>query len=139
MEDRRPAKNFKTDYNLQNKLIIVNIFDETINQVDIDAETILIRINRNDDIKQSIEEINQSRQLLINKIKEIKNANLDNFNKATYTNEHPLEVTKDNLFVKYCLYLNSDTVRSFTFNKDRLGILLVTDFYIDEMQAKKLE
>ena len=116
---------------------IEDIFAEIINQVDIDAECILMRINQNGCPNHSIieEEINQSRRLLIDQIDEIKRTNSDNLKKTTCPLERPFE----DLLVKYCVYLESDTVRSFTFNKNRLGILLVTDFFISKSQAELLK
>ena len=140
MEDNRPSKRTKLALDPLQKIRIVEKFNEIINQVDIDAETILLNINRNPDTKQPIEkEINQSRKFIIDRINEIKNICLDNFNKTSYSSEKPFEVIQNDIFAKDCVYLDSDTVRSFTFDKSRLGILLVTDFYICESQAKELK
>lgn len=96
--------------------------------------------DQNVDTRQPIkEEINLSRKHLIEKINEIKNANLGNLNNESCPFGQPFEEIQHNLFVKYCVYLDSDTVRGFTSDKSRIGILLVTDFYISRQQAEKLK
>ena len=136
MEEQPPNKKTKLAIDPLHKIRITEEFDEIINQIDIDAETLLFRINQNAEFKQPIEEeINRSRKLLIDHINEIRNVNLDNLNKTT----NPLQQPFENLFVKHCVYLDRDTVRSFIFDKDRLGILLVSDFYINQLQDKKLK
>ena len=138
MENQLETKNFKTVS--EQKIKIAKEFDEIINQVDIDAETILLRIDNNSVIKQPInEKINKSRKLIIDEINKIKNDNLDNLNKASYQIGNPDDLIQDNLFVKHSVYLDSETVRHFIFNKDRLGILLVTDFYISGSQSDKFK
>lgn len=139
MANHSPIKNFKTVGDAQFKLRIKEESSKIINQVDIDTETILLKIHQNpllDNLnKEEIEaEINQSRKFLINQVNEIKNINLENHNKTTYPSEQQFE----DLCVKFCLYLDSDMVKSFTFNKQRLGILLTTDFYMSESQVNKL-
>ena len=139
MDDQLPCKNDKLAVDPLHKIRIIEEFNEVINQVDINAETILLRIHQNVVTRQLIEEeITKSRNLLIDQINLIKKINLDNLKKTTYTSENQFEEIQDNL-LKYCVYLDSETVRSFTFNEDRLGILLVTDFYISESQAKELK
>lgn len=114
MDDKLATKQISCD--LKDKLKIIKVFDEIINQVDIDAESTLLKISQIADLEQSIKEetekeINHSRKFIIDKINEIKNLNLDNLNKTFNFSEQPFE----DLLVKHCVYLDSITVRGFTF------------------------
>lgn len=137
MDEYPPNKRMKLMNSSNYKIRIVEEFDRKINQIDIDAETILMSQSKNDS-KNSIETVNQTRKLLIEEIEKIKNSNLNHLNKLPASSQD-VEIENKDLFVKHCVFLDNTIAREFAANKDTLGILIVTDFFIPTSQANALK
>lgn len=138
MDEYPPLKRLKPMHSSLYRINIVEEFKKVVNQVDIDAESILLKLIDNNDSKHLMETINNTRDLLISEIEKIRDLNLD-YLSNNLTDSESLLKENETLFLKHCVYLDSDTIRGFTFDKNRLGILLLTDFYINEAQADSLK
>jgi len=114
------------------RLLITNYFELLINEIDINAEVILLHSNLLDEEQK---EINQIREKFIRKIKEIEEKNLNEYDLNSSNIEKQVKlIRKDDsnreirlfelLFQSsFCFFLNSDKLpKLFEF---KLGILIV--------------
>lgn len=122
------------------KLFISNYYDEIINDIDLYTETYLLKLNDNPD--EESQRVNKIRDDFIQEINSVKEKNIINYEINLQKqiveideNLHDLENVRSKIFKFNCVRLNlieNDT----SFN---LGIMLVTDWYLDKKQLNFLE
>lgn len=145
MERDPQSKRLKLICYAEERIQINERFSVIKNQIDIDAETLLLRINyesgsgraSNIEYQQRIQAINDSRASLIGEIETISKFYLDKLYQIQQ--ENIIVERWYDIFPDHCLYLDTDTIKELSSNKYRLGLLIKTDFCISEIQAKYLK
>ena len=131
----------------EERIKISERFSVIKNEIDIDAETLLLRISNesmtdrasNIDYRQCIQAINDSRANLISEIEAVSKFILDKHSKMPQENISLDSRTEYHIFTDHCLYFDTNTVKDLSSNKYRLGLLIKTDIYISEIQAEYLK
>lgn len=113
-------------YNIENeinstRLEIALECDKIINQIDIDCEVYILSKSSGSSTND-IQEINRIRTGFIKKVKEIQTANLDSPNQAVRN---------------WCYYIKSGNLRNYP--QFEFGLLLITDFLMDDEQIENLK
>ena len=126
------------------KLWILEYFQSVINQVDITAESFLLKNNSDQFINANI--IDEKRSDIINKIKEIEQFNLeclkqnDNLIKSILLNgisdHHELQKVLKIIFVKFCVFVSREKRVKGKITDD-FGVLLILDSYVPCEQIQK--
>lgn len=128
MENQPPSKRFKPCNTSDLKLSIVDKFKSIINQIDIDAESLLLDLNG----ETSTSRVNEQRNKMITEIENTIKSNLDYLDKNSI--KDVFQLSKHDLFVKCCLYLDTNILNDYSYVKDRLGILIVSDYFMSHAQ-----
>lgn len=128
------------------KLWITEYLDNVINDVDMDAEMILVNFTQGEN-EQIANQINQMRARMINEIKEIEKSNLKNleenqekiikkFNKSSRFTFDTTDLVEA-LFKKYCFYVKRESLANYI--GFSFGILVISDWCLTEDEKDQLE
>lgn len=123
------------------KLLIVQYFDQVLNRIDIDTESILIKLNKEKSKnEQLIDEMNTTRTRLIKEIKDIQEFNIQNcVDNQTINENDNINSFKPRLFTRYSFYLPIQSLKNFSIDRNRLGVLITTDFVVSDKQIEALK
>ena len=118
----------------QGKILIDDNFKDIIQEVDIKTEELLIKLNNETPIdQQSIDRLNEGRQVIINKINEIRRHHMDTL---SVSNSQQMF---DNSLKRFCVYFPVDYFDGILINERTNGVLLVTDFYFTNVNRNFLK
>lgn len=122
------------------KLEIDSDFNRDINDIDIDAETILFELrNRKLLEEEKHDNVNSTRQNLIKHVQNIQSEVNRALDGVQNTLDHEnLGNLRSKLSSKSCFYLSNDILNSFKVEKDTFGLLVETDFYLTSNQINFL-
>lgn len=117
----------------QTKLYLTEYFDNMINDLDMNAEYLLISNSCNE---KEIEIINELRKIYMSEIKRIKFKNIECYlndceeiNEKIYKNESKIDDTiKKELFREFCFFVNTNS--AIKFENYKIGFLVTTDWYL---------
>lgn len=116
---------------LNPKLVIIDYFDQVVNQIDIQTELCLFKNNLN---QSEISSCNLNRAKLIKEIRHIERENLNKSLPSFVLNfdDETIESIYRQFFEQnFCFYLNIQNI-------PYLGVLVVTDFYLSKQQINQL-
>lgn len=109
------------------RLSIVEYYTELINQVDIDTESVIMRLNQsstfNESLNEKLDELNRLRVNLLKHIELVEKENLEKWEKSK----------------KFCLYLKRDEISGYLIEKDTIGLLIIKDGFMPESQIEILK
>lgn len=133
------------------KFLITKYFELVINQIDIETESIILRLhssNQNDENVQSeSSEINRVRNELIQEINNVLKFNIDNYVKNSDNIEQKLvsknlvdsEASIHELIAINSFYISLESLDGYILDKNRLGLLVISDILIDKEQVDSLK
>lgn len=147
MDSEPQSKRLKLSSFSEELIQITERFSTIKTQIDIDAETLLLRIhNESMAVGKSseiyhlhIQAINDTRANLISEIEAVSKFLLDKHSKMHQGNIIRDSRSEHDLFTDQCLYLDADTVMDLSSKKYRLGLLIKSNFNISETQAQFLQ
>lgn len=117
------------------RIFVHEYFKDLINEIDMEAESLLM--NLNDEL--FIKNINDQRASMIIEIKAISDLNLNGAEKLQSTISDGDVIAVEDLFKQYCFYLNMKVLTDFTIEKERLGLLVISDFYVSKDNIDQLK
>lgn len=155
------SKKLKTSTILNATLLIDDYYKKIESSIDIEAEEILQTINSNNQqfSKDLEKKINLDRSQLIDKLENLKNNTINEYNSRTNTEKSrvdsiisdkfsQLQATcqdeeliniKREIFTHYCFYINLANLNLYTLETCRFGLLVCTDWFVTENQEKALK
>lgn len=123
MENEPQRKKLKQTSDVSKcRLEVSDKLKEIINCIDLDAESILIKLND----QTHIDRINTHRNILISEIQRIINKNLENIDRISETSKIKSR-NQQEFLIENCAYLDLNYLEGFVLENDRLGILIVWD------------
>lgn len=139
-----------TGDSLTDKPVIWDHFGQLINQIDIETEELIMRIESRDD-NVTFQMLNFIRDLFLREIEAIKKLNIDVYDRArTRNNLKPLiydcldnkpygNELRDMTFYD-CVYIKRDDLQNYPFGSlFKLGILVITDWFLTNQQLNNLK
>lgn len=134
MENEPLSKKFKLSSNSMVKLSIEKKFRNIINDIDVDTESISMKLTD----KSIIHSINGQRDAMIKEIEKVIKFNLEIYEK-NHATLHDYETKDENLFENYCVYFDTDLLSDGIVNNDRLGLLIIFDYYVPDSQITAIK
>lgn len=117
------------------RLLILEHFNQIINKIDIDTETVILKLNKQTNNKTSqhqISEVNTQRANLLDIINKAQERSLTKLNeKIAEFNANLLPVNNyEEILSEFFYYLEMDCLKDYRRNNYQIGILVETDFYL---------
>ena len=116
------------------KLSIEDKFRNIINDIDVEAESLLMNLTD----KSIINSINGQRDVMIKEIEKIIKLNLQSY-ENNLARLHNYETKDENLFENYCVYFDTDLLSAGIANNDRLGLLIIFDYFVPDSQITAIK
>jgi hypothetical protein len=129
----------KQSLNAQLRLYLIGYFDGVQFEIDIQAQKLLKELEDGSQMRKDVVKMNE---LMVEKVKEIHDKNSkavdDYFNSREQVESNDLEELKTIIFNGFCVfYSKEDNFRSH--HELLLGMLIVTDWYLDQNQLNCLK
>lgn len=138
------------------KASINEFFEKVINDIDVETETELLSLESRPNINEEVrvrerQLFNSLRFELISQVNSIKQSNLKVFEQNTnlfqilldkfksiidYEQNAGVKLKKE-LSLRYCYFFKRDTLKNY-FESRKIGVLLITDWFISDHDFKKL-
>lgn len=136
--------------NGQIKLDLINYFDTVKSEIDISALKVLDSIeslSNKSDVLNNVYKLNQEMIDIVNEIYENNAKCVNDFFRFSSTDDEmmrfpinkSIEEIKRAVFNGYCFYINGESLKKQFRDGNLLGLLITSDFYLDENQLNFLK
>jgi hypothetical protein len=118
---------------------LINHFDITKNEIDLYAQS---QLSSNEKLLSNLDEKDKFwnvYQNLIFKVDEIFEKNIAKLNDLDMNNfKSDKELAKQDLINSYCCFIGNDSLKAYFKNKFSVGILIITDWYLNQNEIAYL-